>query len=276
MLLPLVAVWYGRQKRSMADQSKGYTGLPLSRQYEIPWLFQTKIKLYRESETTEGGLGACSPGKFSKLGSSTWLKMNFRQQKFPDFFLTFGILSRIPWLFRQIPWLSEVSFKFHDFSRFSRSVATLDTGQTLARSIYLKFAGPTLRITHHLPSSFLSDEYSAPLQGDHIFEKLNSLTFPWDFQGIFKLSPEKHEREKFSGIHFHRQLCDISYIFHELSRFFRKNKRFPWIFPEILTIFQIPWVFQVFHVFQVCGHPASEKKSKPKPVVCTVHRLFNF
>ena len=44
------------------------------------------------------GLGACSPRKFSKLGPSTWLKMNFRQQnslfcrkfsdflgKFPDF-----------------------------------------------------------------------------------------------------------------------------------------------------------------------------------------------
>ena len=41
--------------------------------------------------------------KFSKLGSSTWLKMNFRQQN-P---LTFGILSQIPWLFRQIPWLLE-------------------------------------------------------------------------------------------------------------------------------------------------------------------------
>ena len=27
------------------------SGLPLSRQYEIPWLFQTKIRLYHESET---------------------------------------------------------------------------------------------------------------------------------------------------------------------------------------------------------------------------------
>ena len=34
--------------------------------------------------------------KFSKLGSSTWLKMNFRQQNL----LTFGILSQIPWLFK--------------------------------------------------------------------------------------------------------------------------------------------------------------------------------
>ena len=46
--------------------------------------------------------------KFSKLGSSTWLKMNFRQQS-P---LTF-------------PWLLEFCHKFPDFSSFSRSVATL-------------------------------------------------------------------------------------------------------------------------------------------------------
>ena len=61
------------------------SGLPLSRQYEIPLLFQTKIRLYREAEP-----------KFSKLESWTWLKMNFRQQN-P---LTFGILSQIPWLFK--------------------------------------------------------------------------------------------------------------------------------------------------------------------------------
>ena len=42
--------------------------------------------------------------------------MNFRQQHS----LIFGILSQIPWLFRKIPWLLEVSFKFPDFSRFSR------------------------------------------------------------------------------------------------------------------------------------------------------------
>ena len=100
-----------------------------------------------------------------------------------------------------------------------------------------------------------AEDLTISLQGDHIFEKLNSLSFPWDFQGIFKLFPEKHEREKFPGIHFHWQLCDISYVFPEFSRFFCKNNRFPWVFPEILTIFQIPWIFQVFHVFQVCGHP---------------------
>ena len=61
------------------------------------------------------------------------------------------------------------------------------------------------------------------LQGGHIFEKLYSLSFPWDFQGIFKFFPEKHEREKFAGMHFHWWLCHIFYIFPEFSRFFHKN-----------------------------------------------------
>ena len=29
-----------------------------------------------------------------------------------------------------------------------------------------------------------------PEQGGHIFKKLNSLSFPWDFQGILAFSPE--------------------------------------------------------------------------------------
>ena len=34
-------------------------------------------------------------------------------------------------------------------------------------------------------------------QGDHIFEKLNSLSFPWVFQDILDFSPEQLKREKF-------------------------------------------------------------------------------
>ena len=41
--------------------------------------------------------------KFSKLGSSTWLKINFRQQN-P---LTFGILSQIPLTFQGFPGQSQ-------------------------------------------------------------------------------------------------------------------------------------------------------------------------
>ena len=63
--------------------------------------------------------GACSPRKFSKLGPLTWLKMNFRQQHS----LTF-------------PWLSEVSFKFLDFSRFSRLSRSV---VTLMEQKYVKF-----------------------------------------------------------------------------------------------------------------------------------------
>ena len=68
--------------------------LPFSRQYEIPWLFQTKIKLLPWFQDHLGGFGGMLTRKFSKLESSTWLKMNFRQQNS----LTLGILSQIPWL----------------------------------------------------------------------------------------------------------------------------------------------------------------------------------
>ena len=89
-------------------------------------------------------------------------------------------------------------------------------------------------------------------QDDHIFEKLNSLSFPWVLQDILNFSPEQLKREKldeciFVGDH-------VTYFSLSLSfpRFFPQKFKFPRVFPEIFTIFQIPWVF---HVFQVCGHP---------------------
>ena len=39
------------------------------------------------------------------------------------------------------------------------------------------------------------------IQGDHIFEKQNSLSFPGDFQDIFKFFPGQVKREKFHGVH---------------------------------------------------------------------------
>ena len=47
----------------------------------------------------------------------------------------------------------------------------------------------------------------------------------------------------------------VTYFSFSLSFpvFFYKSSNFP----EILTIFQVPRVFQIFHVFQVCGHPGS-------------------
>ena len=65
------------------------SGLPLSRQYEIPLLFQTKIRLYREAET-----------KIFKIRIFNLAENEFQTTKSPDFFLTFGILSQIPWLFK--------------------------------------------------------------------------------------------------------------------------------------------------------------------------------
>ena len=74
------------------------------------------------------------------------------------------------------------------------------------------------------------------LQGDHIFEKINSLSFP----GYFKLFPEQLKREKFYGVHFCCQSCHIFFIFSEFSKFFPQKFKFPRVIPEILTIFQIP------------------------------------
>ena len=70
------------------------TGLPLSRQYEILWLIPD-FSRPRLSSTVSP---RCSPRKFSKLGSSTWLKINFRQQNSPTF-----------------PWFLEFCRKFPDF-----------------------------------------------------------------------------------------------------------------------------------------------------------------
>ena len=58
------------------------------------------------------------PQKVFKIRIFNLAENEFQTTKFPDFSLIFGILF-------QIPWLSEVFFKFPDFSRFSRSVETL-------------------------------------------------------------------------------------------------------------------------------------------------------
>ena len=56
-----------------------------------------------------GSLGACSPIKFSKLGRSDWLKMNFTQQNcltFPWLSLFLKKSLTFPWLspWMEIPW----------------------------------------------------------------------------------------------------------------------------------------------------------------------------
>ena len=73
-------------------------------------------------------------------------------------------------------------------------------------------------------------------QDDHIFEKLNSLSFPWVFQGILNFSPEQLKTEKLDECLL---LPIMSHIFH-----------FPWVFQVFSTKVQIflsfPWDFHNF------------------------------
>ena len=99
------------------------TELSLSRPYEIPWLFSSWVR------DRLGGSGGMLPQKMFNIRIFNLAENEFQTTKFPDFSLTFGILLQIPWLIRQTPWLSEVSFKFPNFFRFSRSVASLFVNQ---------------------------------------------------------------------------------------------------------------------------------------------------
>ena len=66
------------------------------------------------------------PQKSFKIRTFNLAENEFQTTKFPDF----------SWLFWQIPWLSEVSFKFPDFSRFSRLSRSVIT---LVEQKYVKF-----------------------------------------------------------------------------------------------------------------------------------------
>ena len=69
-------------------------------------------------------------------------------------------------------------------------------------------------------------------QGGHIFEKLNSLSFPWDFQGILNFSLS-NSREKIQWNVF--LLAIMSHILH-----------FHWVFQDFLQKLKFPWVFNNF------------------------------
>ena len=97
---------------------------------------------------------------------------------------------------------------------------------------------------------------SVEKQGGHIFEKPNSLRFP----GHFKFLREQLKKGKFNGMHFCWRSCHIFFIFAEFSTFFPQKFKFPRVFHEVLTISQIPWVSQVFHVFAILKTDAPEAK----------------
>ena len=88
--------------------------------------------------------------------------------------------------------------------------------------------------------TFFSSDHLENIQGGHIFKRLKSLSFPWDFQGIFKFFPEQLKREKFAAIHFYLQLCYIPYIFPKFSWFFFKNSNFPEFSLRFWHFFKFP------------------------------------
>ena len=82
--------------------------------------------------------------------------------------------------------------------------------------------------------------YPPPYQGGHIFEKQNSLSFPWDFQGIFKLFSEQLKRGKFDGMHFCWRSCHIVSFSLSFSGFFYKNSNFPEFSLRFWQFFKFP------------------------------------
>ena len=115
-------------------------------------------------------------------------------------------------------------------------------------------------------------------QSGHIFWETKfpelSLSFPWDFQGIFKFSLSNWRGKNSLEYIF---IGDYVIIYFTFSLSFpslwqKFNMRF-WQFlefleffkflakiqHEILTVFLIPWVFQLL---QLCGHSASRTRRK--------------
>ena len=77
-------------------------------------------------------------------------------------------------------------------------------------------------------------------QGGHIFEKLNSLSFPRDFQGILNFFPEQLKRGKFNEMFFCWRSCPIFFFFPEFSRFFLQKLKFPWDFNNFKNFLSFP------------------------------------
>ena len=74
------------------------------------------------------------------------------------------------------------------------------------------------------------------IQVDHIFEKLNSFSFP----GYFKLFPWAAQKKKIQWAHFCWQSCHMFFIFLEFSRFFYKSSNFPEFSLRFWHFFEFP------------------------------------
>ena len=86
------------------------------------------------------------------------------------------------------------------------------------------------------------------VQGDHIFEKLNSLSSPWDFQDIFNFFPEQLKREKFNEVHFCRWSCHIFLFSLSFPGFLYKSSNFPEFSQRFWQFFKFP-EFSRFSMF---------------------------
>ena len=64
-------------------------------------------------------------------------------------------------------------------------------------------------------------------QGDHIFGKLNSLSFPWVFQDILNFFPEQLKREKFDECIFVSNYVTCFSFSLSFPGFFYKSSNFP-------------------------------------------------
>ena len=101
---------------------------------------------------------------------------------------------------------------------------------------------------HLIGIGIYSEEAMQHIQGDHRFQKQNSLSFSWDFQGISKFLPEQLKRGKFDGMHFCWQSCHIVSFPLSFPGFFHKNSDFPEFSLKFWQFFRLP-EFSRFFMF---------------------------
>ena len=107
------------------------------------------------------------------------------------------------------------------------------------------------------------------LSGWHIFERLNSLSFPWDFQGIFNFFSE-HAREK--NLLWYIFICDyaiyltFSLSFPGFSWKIQISLSFPWDsdnFSNSLSFPGFPCFPGLWPPWSIHSHSSHNKKHSP-------------
>ena len=85
--------------------------------------------------------------------------------------------------------------------------------------------------------------------------------FP-EFSWTFANFPWANQERKINSNTLSLVIMSNIFIFPEFSRFFPAETQISLGFPWDFDGFQIPWIFQVFHVFHVSGHPVTESQYK--------------